>query len=190
MKNFETSCCFTGYRPEKFPFEFETKCPEFYEFCTRFYTIVSRLIVDGCHTFYCGMAHGFDIFAGEYIALIKQRNTALKLIGVVPFNGQEKGWSDEWKQRYHTLLSQCDEVVVLNESYTPWSFNQRNRYMVDRCRHVLTYFDGQKGGTANTVKYAAKHGREILNIYETDPFAETMAKFNTNLFLIPPEEEN
>ena len=188
MHNFEKSCCFTGYRPEKFSFKFESNCPEYNEFNRRLITAIADLINDGCHTFYCGMALGFDIFAGEYIALVKQRNPNVKLIGVVPYVGQENGWSDDWKQRYKTLLSQCDEVVTLNEEYSKWSFEQRNRYMVDRSRYVLTYFDGKKGGTDNTLKYASKHGRTIVNVFDTNPLAELEAMLNTNLRLYPPED--
>ncbi len=190
MLNIENSCCFTGYRPEKFPFPFETECPEYYEFRRRLSTAIADLINDNCLTFYCGMAQGFDIAAGEYVALLKTRNQKIRLIGVVPYSDQEKGWSSEWQDRYNALLKQCDEVVTLNETYSKWVFGQRNRYMVDRSRYVLTYFDGKKGGTDNTVTYAVKHGRQIINIFDTDPLQEVLDQFKNAVRLYPPEENN
>ena len=190
MLNIEDSCCFTGHRPDKFDFPFETDCPEYHRFNDRLCTAVADMIEKGCTKFYCGMAQGFDISAGEYIALIKQRNTALKLIGVVPFVGQEKGWSRDWQQRYHALLEKCDEVITLNDGYVKWAYDQRNRYMVDRCRYVLTYFDGSKGGTGNTVTYAVKNGREVLNINTTDPIEELASQIRCTAILLPPEDEN
>ncbi len=187
MVNIDNACCFTGYRPEKFPFPFETECAEYREFQRRLSTAISDLINGGCHVFYCGMAQGFDIVAGEYVALIKKLNKNLRLIGVVPFDGQEKGWRNEWRDRYKALLGECNEVIVLNNAYSKWAFGQRNRYMVDRSRYVLTYFDGKKGGTDNTVKYAVKHSREVINIFETDPLREIMDKFKLNIRLYPPE---
>lgn len=134
------------------------------------------------------MAKGFDIIAAEYIELIKRRNKKLKLIAVIPFSGQEKGWDEEWKKRYYELLKGCDEQIVLNDQYEKWAFDQRNRYMVDRCRYVIAYFDGKSGGTGNTVKYALRNCREVINIFETDPAAKDKARFISPFGLIPPED--
>ena len=38
--------------------------------------------------------------------------------------------------------------------------------MVDNSDYVITWFDGQSGGTKNTIRYAKKIGRQIFNIYE------------------------
>lgn len=189
MLEFEQSCCFTGYRPEKFDFEFKNDDPLYRQFTQRLIGAITRLIEGGCTTFYTGMAKGFDIVAAEYIELIKRRNKNIKLIAVIPFAGQESGWSEEWKTRYYELLEGCDERVVLNEKYERWAYDQRNRYMVDRCRHVLTYFDGKPGGTGNTVKYALRNCREVINIYETDPAEKDMARFVSKFIIYPPETD-
>ena len=54
----------------------------------------------------------------------------------------------------------------------------------------IAYFDGKDGGTKSTVQYAVKNGRELLNIYETDPVGEQNARYKAQLILIPPEDEN
>ncbi len=188
MINIENCCCFTGHRSDKFKFPLDDTNYDYNKFYGRLSSAIADTIEKGATVFYCGMAHGFDIIAGEHIALIKKLNKSLKLIGVVPFSGQEKGWSKEWQQRYRDLLKECDEVVTLNDGYAKWVYDQRNRYMVDRCRYVLTYFDGEKGGTDNTVKYAVKNGRDVFNIYDTDPNEEIMSMFKTVAYLIPPED--
>ena len=189
MIEFEKSCCFTGYRPEKFDFDFDTNDPFYRMFTERLISALSRRIENGCTHFYTGMAKGFDIIAAEYIELIKRRNKNIKLIAVIPFKGQEKGWNDEWKTRYFNLLESCDEVLTLNENYEKWVYDQRNRYMVDRCRYVITYFDGKPGGTGNTVKYALRNCREIINIYETDPAEKEKARLVSKFVLIPPDSD-
>lgn len=188
MINIENSCCFTGHRADKFKFSLKDLGKEYGEFYARLSCAVADALEKGVTTFYCGMAHGFDIIAGEYIALVKMRRSEVKLIGVVPYSGQEKGWSNEWQERYHVLLKECDEVVTLNETYSKWVFDQRNRYMVDRSRYVIAYFDGSKGGTGNTVKYAVKHSRDVINIYTTHPNQEFISKLEARFCLIPPEQ--
>ncbi len=188
MLDFDNSCCFTGYRPDKFVFKFSKNDPLYAQFTNRLVTAISTKILDGCTIFYTGMAKGFDIEAAEYVEMIKRRNKAVKLIAVVPFEGQENGWEEPWKTRYRELLPRCDDVVVLNDKYEKWAFAQRNRYMVDRSRYVITYFDGKPGGTANTLKYALKNTREIINIFDTDPLAEEKARFKPYFGVIAPDD--
>ncbi len=188
MINIENSCCFTGYRPEKFDFPFEESCPEYRRFYGRLMTAIAEVIEKGCTVFYCGMAQGFDIVAGEHVALVKKLNPDIKLIAAVPFRGQENGWSTTWQKRYRDLLSECDEVVTLSEGYARWVFDHRNRYMVDRSRYVVTFFDGKQGGTDNTIKYAVKHSRDIINVFETDPVEDIVSRFRCVAQLYLPEE--
>ena len=133
---------------------------------------------------------GFDILAAEHVVTLRLARKDLKLIAVVPFKGQESGWPKEWQDRYREIIKECDEVITLSDSYHKWVYSNRNRYMVDRSRFVVTYFDGKDGGTKSTVQYAVKNGRELLNIYETDPVGEQNARYKAQLILIPPEDEN
>lgn len=186
MDNIEISCCFTGYRPEKYDFPFESDCKEYSVMIRRLCTAVADMIEKGCRIFYTGMAMGFDIIAAEHIALVKKLNREIKLIAVVPFRGQESGWSYEWRERYKALLKECDEVIVLEESFTKWAYHSRNRYMVDHSRYCITYFDGKKSGTAYTVQYAERKGLYVLNIHDTDPLAKENERIKTYAQLYLP----
>lgn len=188
MHTKEKSCCFTGYRPEKFDFKFIETDEKFKVFTKRLLTAISKTIESGCTTFYTGMACGFDIIAAEHLALMKCINKNLKLVAVIPFKDQAKNFSPEWKHRYEALLKSCNETIVLNDVYEKWVFAQRNRYMVDHSSFCITYFDGKPGGTKNTLKYASKHNLQILNVYTTDPLSEKTDKYSAYFKLIPPSE--
>ena len=42
---------------------------------------------------------------------------------------------------------------------------KRNRYLIDHAAYLLAVYNGQRrGGTAMTVRYARKLGREIITI--------------------------
>ena len=190
MENIDKSCCFTGYRLEKIGFDFNDSCPQYRQLLSRIATSTAEMIEKGCVRFYTGMAMGFDIIAAEHIALIKKLNHSIKLIAVIPFKDQAKNWPKEWTARYFALLDECDEIITLEDEYRIWAYEQRNRYMVDHSQYVLTYYDGKKGGTANTVKYAIKKNREILNIFFKDPLEEEKSRFKVQLSLIPPDESD
>ena len=188
MINIENSCCFTGHRPDKSPFPFDRKNEDYRHLVARTINAIKLKIDTGCTVFYTGMARGFDILAGEQVMLYKLLNPEIKLIAVVPFKGFELSWGSEWRERFNKLLSECDEVVFVSDYYHKAIFQQRNEYMVDRCRHVIAFFDGSKGGTANTVKYANIHCREVYNVFDTDPLANGRPEFKAYFKLIPPEK--
>ena len=178
------ACCFTGYRPEKFPFNFDVKDDEYYMFENRLIAAISKLSQYGIKKFFCGGARGFDLTAAECVLLLKQR-LDVSLCCAIPFKNHEKGWSDLWKQRYYSVLSGADEVVFVCENYSPDAYQKRNKYMVDRSQVVVTYFSGLPGGTKNTITYAKKKGLELINIYEQDPFKNLK---NTNFVIYTHEQ--
>ncbi len=166
MKN---SCCFTGYRPEKFPFELKMGTAAFNELENKIYDAVFSEYTNGATVFYCGMACGFDLLCGKAVVDLKRLNkNGVRLIAAIPHREQSERFTPFWKKLYELVLSECDEKVYIKDEYTRDCFLLRNRYMVDRSSRVITYFDGQAGGTAGTLKYAAKKGRKIINIAEYD----------------------
>ena len=76
------ACSFTGYRPDKFSFPFCDSSPEYRDFENKLIEAVFEMSDEGCTDFYCGMAHGFDIVAGETVNLLK--NSILQAIYALP----------------------------------------------------------------------------------------------------------
>ena len=162
------TCCFTGYRPEKFPFELFSDTKEYIDFENSLYSAVLSLANEGIERFYCGMAMGFDIIAAQAVLALKEakRDTAIELICVKPFEEQNKSFTPFWKEKYEEIIKQADGIIVMGKSYYKGCFHKRNCYMVDNSDIVLTYFDGQSGGTKSTLSYANKKGKRIVNIEE------------------------
>ncbi len=159
-------CCFTGYRPDKFDFDFTPDNSHYRDFENKLVDAIFEAGNEGFTEFYCGMAYGFDILAGEIVLLLKKAIPSVKLIAVVPFEKQAHSWSEEWKNRYEALLSKADRIVLINREYSKECYHKRNRYMVDNTSLVLTFFDGKSGGTAATLRYAKQKNKTIINIAE------------------------
>ncbi len=168
------SCCFTGYRPEKYGFDIDGTSEESISLQIKIEKYVNELIKKGVRVFYCGCARGFDIFAAETVAAAKEDKKDVKLISVMPFRDMHKSWESGWKSRLEEILSKSDETVILAEDYTKYAYSVRNKYMVDRSDYVVTYFDGVSGGTENTLKYAKKKNKVIINLAEAEPSYPTV----------------
>ena len=161
------SCCFTGYRPQKFPFPLDRLNSEYLDFENRLISEIAGLIELKCLTFYTGMAMGFDIVAAECVLMLEQafKNSAVRLVCALPFKDQSLKYPPEWKQRYDNILLKADQTVLVSDNYYRNCYFDRNRFMVDNSDFVLTWFDGSPGGTRNTVRYAESISRKVINLY-------------------------
>ena len=156
------TCCFSGYRPEKMPFR--TNDPDAVQALeTALDRAVEHAVSQGYHTILSGMAAGFDIWAAE--AVIRARaHHDIRLLCAVPHDHQSDRFPPSWKKRYNVCLVNSDAVRVFASNYFSGCFSVRNRFMVDSSSLLICYFDGQAGGTAQTVHYAQGSGLRIINL--------------------------
>ena len=157
------SVSFTGYRPEKMPFPNEEH-PLCNALKSRLREVIEQLIKDGADCFFSGMARGTDMWCAEIVLELKKIYPNIKLTAIIPCRTQTKGWTAEEKQRYENIARECAAVVCVSESYTKNCMMKRNRALVNCCDLLIAVFDGQKGGTANTVSYAQSKSKKIITV--------------------------
>ena len=157
---------FTGHRPESLPFGENENDPRCIRLREMLLTEITDRVKAGYDTFYTGCARGMDIVFGTQVLLVKKTACPhIRLIGVVPHEGQANHWTETWRDRYFDLLEQADDVVTLSARYFDGCYHARNRYMVDAADALLAVCrKGTSGGTQYTVKYAWQKNREIVVI--------------------------
>jgi uncharacterized phage-like protein YoqJ len=110
-----------------------------------------------------GMALGWDQAIAQACVDLK-----IPFSAAVPFNGQELTWPRAAQDRYHRLLGQAQEVVIVSDGdYAPEKMQVRNQWMVDNCDVLLALYDGSSGGTANCVRYAEGKSVPVINIWSS-----------------------
>ena len=159
----EISCAFTGHRPKKFPWgydEADARCVALRQTLTK---EIVKLIEVGYTDFLSGMAEGADTWAALAVLALKKENPALKLHCVLPCEGQANKWTTSARELYFSILEQADEVVYVSREYREGCMLKCNRYLVDHAACLLAVYNGDwRGGTAMTVRYAQKLGREVI----------------------------
>ena len=151
------SCCFTGHRPEKLTAEEA-------EIKTALFREIKLAVNSGVKNFYTGMARGVDLWAAEIVLAFKKDFPELRLICAIPYQGFEKRWALQWQKLYRCVLSQADEIHYFYPSFHYRSFQERNCWMADHSNTVIAVYNGEKGGTQNTLSYAEKRGLNIRMI--------------------------
>ncbi len=155
------SCCFTGHRPEKLSIsEREVKA--------LLKEAIKRTIEDGFITFISGMARGIDMWAAELVLDERRENNEIRLICASPYKGFESKWNVKERERYESIINRADAVEYVCAHYSRQCFQLRNVYMVDRSARVIAAYNGESGGTKNTIDYAKRRGIEIINILDGD----------------------
>lgn len=133
---------------------------------------VRKRLVDVAHIYLCvskepatrvisGGALGWDQALAEAALDLN-----IPLTMALPFEGFETKWPRESQEFLHSLMNPADVVFVCEPGYAPWKMQERNKWMVDNCTHLLALWNGTDGGTANCVRYAEKVGKPIINLWE------------------------
>ena len=150
-------CCFTGHRPEKLNSS-ETEIKQ------GLTDAIEVALAAGKRTFITGMARGTDIYAGELILQYRDDDPSIHLICALPHPDFEKRWNAHWQRRYCDILNRADLVKEICPSFSMGSYQKRNEWMVDRSSMVIAVFNGESGGTKNTIDYATAHGVEVIMV--------------------------
>lgn len=150
-------CCFTGHRPEKMILGEKDIKPKLER-------AIDDAIKDGYVTFITGMAMGTDAWAAEIVLEKKKSNDEIHLICALPHPGFEKRRSEAEKNRFVEIIENADYTKLINDHYFKGCYQVRNEWMVSRSSRVIAVYDGQSGGTRNTIRYAEKNGVEIVNV--------------------------
>lgn len=142
-------CCFTGHRPEKLG-QSENVIKKGLE------EEILKAISDGFTVFISGMARGVDIWAAEIVLQLRSEGYPIRLICASPYQGFEEKWEKEWQDRYNAILKDADLVKFICPRYSRFCFQKRNKWMVNHSARVIAAYNGQPGGTQNTIEYANK----------------------------------
>ena len=164
MDNREICCSFTGHRIRMLPWKTNEQDPRCLALKEELAARLEGIYMAGYRHFVCGMALGCDMYFAEAVIALREKHPDVSLEAAIPCGDQPERWSLEHRQRYNRLIDSCDKVTVLQISYSPGCMMKRNKYMVDKSSMLLACFNGESGGTMNTILYARRNGVKSLII--------------------------
>ena len=113
--------------------------------------------------FLIGRNGDFDLLAASVIRRAMQAYGRERgvLVLVLPYS------TAEWQKDGQALLLYYDEVEIFagaNGTFYKAAIPARNRHMVDRSQLVVCWLEKESGGTFQTIRYAKKRGKDVLNL--------------------------
>ena len=122
---------------------------------------IEEAISDGFTFFISGFAPGVDMMFARLVIELKEKYPNIFLEAALPYPTWLKNRSAEDKE----VFNKCMGFGIHIPKYTPNCFLIRNRFMANTCERVIAVYDGrEKGGTVNTIRYAAVLERDIRTI--------------------------
>ena len=168
------ACAFTGHRPQKLPWRRDETAHGCVALKEMLAAQIAALAADGYTEFLTGMAEGVDLWAAQIVLSLRVTNPALRLHCILPCTGQSARWSAASREQYRSILEQADSVIFVNRADKKNCMLERDRFLVSYASVVLAVYNGElRGGTAATVRYARKLGRELIVI---DPATLTVTR--------------
>ena len=106
----ETTCCFTGHRPEKLPWGTDEGNPLCLDLKRRLAAAVLSAYDRGMRHFICGMARGCDLYFCEAVLALREMRPGVTVEAAIPCESQADRWPEGEKQRYRRLLERAPAV--------------------------------------------------------------------------------
>ena len=156
---------FTGLRPHKLPWGFNEHDPRCLSLKIVLHDRLAGLIEEeNVGHLISGMAMGIDLICAEITLNLKEKYPNITLESAIPFKEQAMLWPKKYLDRYRSVLDKCDNINIISEAYSDDVYENRNRYMVDKCDLLLAVWNGKPGGTGNTITYARKKNKRTIII--------------------------
>lgn len=124
-------------------------------------TISELVSTQGATLFLTGGMGDFDALFCRTVREVRAQNKQIQLVLVIPYFSNELNSNKEF---YNTFY---DDVVIPDELlgvYYKSAIQKRNRWIVDRSDFVLSGVYRDFGGAYQTIQYALKSGKEVIDI--------------------------
>ena len=137
---------------------------------SRLRQVIGELILEGADVFICGGAVGFDMLAEEEILRYRAEGQSFRFFILQFSPDYDRFWSDEQKERMKDIVSRSDGIRYLFDSYHRGAPLIRDREMASHADVLVCWLEKESGGTYETVKYALKSGKKVINLSEKQDF--------------------
>lgn len=140
-------------------------------------SMVRRLIQEKEYVeFLVGRDGEFDQIVSSTVRRAKRelREERCCLTWVMPYSKSEYEHNVDSFESYYDSVEICDEAT---KGHPKAAIQIRNRCMVDRSDLVVFYVEHESGGAYQTMKYAEKRKKHLINLAEGDADAEQAYTF-------------
>ena len=112
------SCAILGSPPISFPWGYDEEDPACATLKLLLLNRITYFRSQGVTDFYVVLDAGMGLYAAESVAQLCSEDEALRLICVVPWEGQATKWTPELRDRFYNVQAGCSDVLTASPVWT------------------------------------------------------------------------
>lgn len=162
MNPMNSVCGFFGLHPWELPWDTEYDQPGYARFRHQLKAHLASLATQQSVTrFLVVMNGGASLVAAEEVLAMKLLHP-VTLECVIPFEELHVNWPETERNRYFSVLEQCDVENMISRGFSLTCYRRCARYLVDQCDALLILWNGKSGDTGDAVAMTRRSGRSVI----------------------------
>ena len=136
----------------------------------RLYQILRHTLrANPCVEIYVGRNGAYDLLAASVVKRIQREmgRERCELILVLPYTEKDMPYYEKYYDC--VMIPDC-----LAHTHPKGAITKRNRWMVEQCDLLICYVERESGGAYTALKYAARLGKDIINLAANEPEINTV----------------
>lgn len=106
------------------------------------------------------MERGFPLDAAAAVLELRSEHP-ITLECVIPFEEQHIAWPEEVRERYFSLIAQCDSERMLQRAFTLDCYQSGIKYLFSCCERFLVVWNGKASDAGDCVRFARRKRRTL-----------------------------
>lgn len=119
---------------------------------------ISKVYSQGVRDFYSICEEGIDLWAAEEVTKLAEKDKAVKLHCVLPYEEQASKWFPEFRELYYTVLEKAADTEYISLHYTESCVKEARYKTLDSSHYVFALPKADK----EFLDYALKNNKEVL----------------------------
>ena len=161
-------CAVIGQHPLRFPWGFDEEDDGCRSMKLELAQRIMELRQCGVTEFRVAFDPGVGLYAAEIINTLRENDQALRLICVLPHEGQATKWTPQLRERYFNMLSTSTELDCIDFHEQPDAQLLAYQQIIKQSEVLMTVYDPDlSNGSAEdkAVAYALALGRPVMLIH-------------------------
>ena len=164
----EHCCAIIGQHPLRFPWGFDEEADECRHMKLELAQHIMALRQCGVTEFQIACDPGVGLYSGEIINIVREKDKAIHLTCVLPFEGQATKWTPLLRERYFNMLADCTDISYIAFHKQPNAQFLAYQHIIRQSNLLMAVYDPSlANGSAEdeAITYALVHSKQTMLIH-------------------------
>ncbi len=125
-------------------------------------TVTDLIEQQGVTHFITNMCRGAAIYGAEILLERRAVYPDIVLECIIPYENQAARWPEAQRERYFSIISQCDVETLFQRRYSGDCFQKCRQYLIEQADYVIVVRGNAPDGLEKVAEYARSQGKRAV----------------------------